>query len=114
AAVLSPQSQKHLIQLHGRVQRLEQLLDDMLAYSRIGRVHYGVELVDTNILIQNMLELLAPPAGFIIEVMPGLPLLVTQRVPLETVLRNLLSNAIKHHHQPSSGWIKITAQEQAE
>lgn len=109
AAVLTPASQKHLLLLRGRVQRLETLLDDMLAYSRIGRVRYAPETVDLNLLVHNMVDLLAPPPGFTIMMPAPLPTLVTMRAPLETVLRNLLSNAIKHHHQPASGYVEVTA-----
>lgn len=109
AAVLPPVSQKHLRLLHGRVQRLETLLDDMLAYSQIGRVHYVPEAVDINLLVQNLIDLLAPPPGFTITLPAPLPTLVTMRTPLETVLRNLLSNTIKHHHQPDRGYVEVTA-----
>ena len=108
ATVLTPASQKHLRLLRGRVQRLETLLDDMLAYSRIGRVRYAPEAVDLNLLVHNMIDLLAPPPGFTITLPALLPTLVTMRAPLETVLLNLLSNAIKHHHQPDSGYVEVT------
>lgn len=109
AALLPPSSQKHLLLLRGRVQRLETLLDDMLAYSRIGRVRYAPEKVDVNLLIHNMIDLLMPPPGFTIVIPTPLPTLMVMRAPLETVLRNLLSNAIKHHHQPDSGYVEVTA-----
>ncbi len=109
AAVLPAPSQKHLSQLRRRVQRLEQLLDDMLAYSRIGRVQYAPETVKITDLMRDIIELLAPPPGFAIKVPTALPTLVTLRIPLETVLRNLLSNAIKHHHQPHNAHIHVDA-----
>lgn len=111
ADVLTPASQKHLTLLQGRVQRLETLLDDMLAYSRIGRVRYASEWVDTNLLLHNIVDLLAPPLGFTIAIPVPLPTLLTARAPLETVLRNLLSNTIKHHHQPTQGYVVVTAED---
>lgn len=109
APVLSAKSQKHLSLLDGRVHRLDQLLDGMLDYSRIGRVQHAAEVIYLNLLVENIVELLAPPDGFVIETAPYLPTLVAQRVPLETVLRNLISNAIKHHHQPQNGHVQIAA-----
>ena len=113
AAVLPAPSQKHLTQLRRRVQRLERLLDDMLAYSRIGRVQYALETVELTALLYDIIELLAPPPGFVIEIPAALPTIVTLRIPLETVLRNLLSNAIKHHHQPQDAHIQVDAHRQA-
>lgn len=112
APVLPPPSQKHLSLLQGRVKRLEQMLEDLLAYSRIGRIHYAPEQVDTHQLVHNLIELLAPPTGFTLALPAPLPTLVTLRVPLEMILRNLLSNAIKHHHQPQTGQVQVTVQDQ--
>ena len=44
--LLPPASQEHLNKLRGRVQRMERLLDDLLAYSRAGRVQHKSEQVD--------------------------------------------------------------------
>lgn len=108
AAFLPAKSQKHLSLLQGRAQRLEQLLNGLLDYSRIGREHYAAETVDSAALVEEIVELLAPPAGFSI-ISTALPILLTHRVPLATTLRNLISNAIKHHHQPAMGQVQVTA-----
>lgn len=109
AALLPAKSQKHLSLLQGRAHRLEQLLNGLLDYSRIGREHYASETVNTRALVEEISELLAPPAGFSITAAASLPTLVTHRVPLATVLRNLISNALKHHHQPLLGQVRVTA-----
>ncbi len=99
-AVLPSASQIHLAKLRDRVMRMEKLLNDLLAYSRADR-HRGVpEVVDINILVREIVALIAP-ATFVIDVPAPLPTLITLRVPLETVLRNLLGNAIKHHDRPN-------------
>ena len=58
------------------------------------------------------LELLALPPGLKVNLIGVLPTVVTERIPLETVLRNLIDNAIKHHHCPTSGCIVISAADQ--
>ena len=58
------------------------------------------------------MELLALPPGLKVNLIGVLPTVVTERIPLETVLRNLLDNAIKHHHCPTSGCIVISAADQ--
>lgn len=110
AAVLPEASQHHLAKLRGRVQRMDRLLDDLLAYSRVGRRDGEPELVNPAALIQEIIALLAPPAGFTVHINNALPDLVTPRVPLEVVLRNLIDNACKHHHQPQQGEVHISAQ----
>lgn len=110
AALLPPDSQEHLAKLRGRVHRMERLLDDLLAYSRAGRVQHAPESVVTGDLVRSVFDLLAPPSEFRLEISEPLPTLMTQRVPLETVLRNLMGNAIKHH-QRQDGCIRVTAKD---
>ncbi len=113
AAVLSPQSRDHLAKLNGRVKRMERLLDDLLAYSRAGRVRQPIEQVDTRALVQETIDLLNLPPGFTV-IMPGaMPVLMTERVPLATVFRNLIQNAYKHHDDPEHGCVTVTADELA-
>lgn len=110
---LPVQSQTHLSKLRGRVSRMETLLNDLLAYARAGRRRYDPEVVDTGQLVLTIVDLLAPPPGFTVSVAENLPTLVTERVPLETVLRNLLGNAMKHHDRPEVGQVHVTAQMQS-
>ena len=109
-AILPTASKVHLAKLRTRIQRMEKLLDDLLAYSRAGRYAYTKEKVETETLVQNLAELLAPPT-FTVTIDKAMPTLVTQRVPLETVLRNLISNAIKHHDR-QHGHIHVATQMQ--
>lgn len=110
-AVLPGPSQRHLIQMDVRIQRMQKLLDDLLAYSRAGREHRAPERVELGALVHELRAQFAPPPGFTV-VAANLPTLLTERVPLETVLRNLIGNAIKHHHRPTTGQIHITLVEQ--
>jgi PAS domain S-box-containing protein len=110
-AVLPPASKTHLAKMQGRIQRMEKLLDDLLAYSRAGRDYYKeLETIDTRVLVEEVIDLLTPPQGFTITIQEPMPVLVTRRVPLELVFRNLISNAINHHHRPD-GQIHISARE---
>jgi PAS domain S-box-containing protein len=95
--------------LKSRVSRLENLLDDLLAYSRAGRGELSIESVDTGALINDLAALVSPPEGFSIECSSNLPILETAKAPLTQVLQNLIGNAIKHHDHPSDGHIWIDA-----
>jgi len=99
--------------MRGRVRRMDQLLDDLLAYSRIGRFQYNVETVDVKQSVQAMMPLLNAPPTFCVTLADALPVFRTQRVPFETVLRNLIGNAIKHHDRPD-GHVHIAAYDEGE
>jgi PAS domain S-box-containing protein len=93
-------AQTHLTKLRGRVQRMERLLDDLLIYSRTGRIDHAPQLVQLASFVRSIFDLLAPPPDFTLIIHDEVSELYTQRVPLETVLRNLIGNAIKHHDRP--------------
>ncbi|NER23098.1 MAG: PAS domain S-box protein [Symploca sp. SIO1C2] len=84
--------------LRGRVQRMESLINGLLQYSRAGRLQSQLELVDVEELLKLVIDSLAPPPTFTIDVMSGMPKFITERLPLEQVFANLISNAIKHNH----------------
>jgi two-component system, LuxR family, sensor kinase FixL len=98
---------RDLALIQRRVRRMQQLLDDMLEYARVGRQDGDLSGVDSEKLVQEIIDLLAPPPGFDICVGP-MPSLVTHRAPLSQVLRNLIGNAIKHHDH-AVGHIEISA-----
>jgi len=98
---------EHMNLLRGRLRRMEHLLDDLLAYSRAGRLEGSVSQVQLGRLAQNVFEMQAPPEGFNLEVAEDLPIFNTLATPLEQVLRNLFANAIKHHDR-TEGYIHLS------
>jgi signal transduction histidine kinase len=88
---------------------METLLNDLLAYSRVGRQRHKRETIDIGELIANVSEIVAPPTGFSIQVDGELPVIEAERAPLETVFRNLIGNAIKHHDRVHEGNVRICA-----
>lgn len=111
ASLLPARSKEHLSKMRQRIQRMEKLLNDLVAYTRAGRVHYGKELVDTSVLVRDICQLFDAPPNFRTEVIEPMPCFVTERVPLETVLRNLIGNAFKHHPEPERGRVVISARD---
>ncbi|WP_294769772.1 PAS domain S-box protein [uncultured Rhodoferax sp.] len=103
---LSDETKEHLRLMRSRISRMEMLLDDLLAYSRVGQSDNPVGLVNTAILVSDIFELAASRKKIRL-VADDLPSVRTQKVPLELVLRNLINNAIKHHDKPEGTiWVK--------
>ena len=94
---LHGETRDNMALLRGRVARLERLLDDILAYSRVGRQPDAVETFDPSELPETLRALIAPAPAFAVELAGDLAQFFTYRGQLEQVLANLVGNAIKHH-----------------
>jgi PAS domain S-box-containing protein len=92
---------RNLGRVRDRVQRLERVIDDLLAYARAGTAFTAAVQVDVEVLIAGVLEVLPRPAGFRVAVQSKAKPFVTNKTPLESVLRNLIDNAFKHHDLPA-------------
>ena len=102
--------QEHLDLLGQRTQRLGKLLDDLLAFSRVGRKVGDLAEVDCAELIRDMIEFMGEAKGISIEAKGALPTFTTYSAPLEQVFRNLIGNAVKHHPGPT-GKVSISCEE---
>lgn len=87
----------HLYLMHSRINRMERLLDDLLAFSRAGARESFWEMTDINVLISNVFETLNVNQLFSLNIEAPLPVIEINRIPLEQIFLNLINNAIKHH-----------------
>jgi len=92
------QSVEHLQKLRQQIKRMEKLLRDMLDYSTLDQASDRTdEIVKGSTLLNDILALLDPPAGFQVHASEAFRRLSTPRMPLQQVLYNLVQNAIRHH-----------------
>ena len=107
--LLPPASQEHLNKLR-RARPGAWSASSTICWPIRARAVYSTQLeqVDTRESVRAIFDLQAPPPEFQLTVGDAMPMLYTQRVPLETVLRNLIGNAIKHH-QRADGHVRVSA-----
>lgn len=105
--------QENLVLLGKRTQRLNRLLDDLLAYSRAGRKVGAHRVANVHALVLDVAQMLTPPPTISISIEGQLPTFKTHPAPLEQVFRNLIGNAVKHHPGPT-GRIVVSCDEQAD
>lgn len=110
ADLINDENRRNLALLRGRVQRMEDLINGILQYSKIGRSQIPLELVDTTILIQEIIADLDLSTTFSFDIQPNMPILFTAKILLKQVFTNLISNSIKYHNC-NDGNIKIGVKE---
>jgi len=94
--------------LIGRVRRMDQLIDGILQYSRVGRIKEERVAVPLNPMLTEVIDLLAPPPHIQITV-SALPTVVAERTRIQQLFQNLISNAIRYNDKPQ-GRIEVGAE----
>ncbi|MFN6537192.1 MAG: ATP-binding protein [Nostoc sp. EkiNYC01] len=90
-------------------QRMEDLIDSLLHFSRLGRIDLSMQDTDINIIVQRNLDLLSArieEMGVEIRIPRPLPTVYCDRVQVGEVFNNLIANAIKYNDKPEK-WIEI-------
>ncbi len=94
------EGRNNLEMLTGRVQRMYNLLDGILQYSKAGRVVEKREVLDLNILVSDIISKIKPGKGTDIAVTAELPTILSEKNGIEIVFSNLLDNSIKYMDKP--------------
>jgi light-regulated signal transduction histidine kinase (bacteriophytochrome) len=94
-----------------RVTRMQNLLDGVLQYSRIGRVKEDPAPIDLNQLVREVIKSLNVPASIHITVEGKLPAITSEPARIEQLFQHLLSNAVRFMDKPE-GSIKVTCVEE--
>jgi len=103
---LDEQGKEQMKLLSGRVDRMNNLINGVLEYSRIGRIQEKGVIVDLNKLVPEIIDTIAPPENITVTVENELPTIECEPTRTTQVFQNLLSNAVKYMDKPQ-GQIKV-------
>lgn len=95
---LSPTGRQYLGIMQNAASRMLKLIDNILAYSRVGREDSPLMTVDVGCVIQEVLsdlEVSIQEAGAVIRVSGDMPRIRAHSMQIRQVFQNLISNAIK-------------------
>jgi signal transduction histidine kinase len=105
---LDETARRYLDRIRGAATQMGQLIDDLLAFSRMGRAELMHARVDLGQLVQELrAELAAPPA--LEWVVDALPTVSGDPAMLRLVMANLLSNAVKYSRTREHPRVEIGA-----
>ncbi|MAY89338.1 MAG: hypothetical protein CML02_21785 [Pseudooceanicola sp.] len=105
---LDEETRENLGLIRTRVIRMEGLLDDLLAHSRIGRDEQVSAVISGAALRETLNELGHVTAGITVQFSDRFDAISVPAMPITTVLLNLMNNAIKHHDKPV-GKVRVDA-----
>jgi len=107
--LLPGSSREHFGLLVRRTQRMSELIDGVLHYSRIARSTLNSP-VDTQAAVEEVIDSLAPHESVRIHVEEPLPVVNYDRTQLLQIFQNLIENAIAHLGKPA-GDVVVSCQE---
>lgn len=81
-------------------QRLAGLVDDVLEYARAGRHTSQRESIDTEALVNEVIQTIAPPDNVHVRIEGDLPVVLYDESQLRQVFEQLISNAVCHMGKP--------------
>lgn len=94
-----------------RTQRMHNLIDGILNYSKVGRDQSKITMVKTHELVLKIADMLSIPENIKLILEAELPDVQYEEIKLQQVFQNLMSNAIKFMDKPA-GEIRISFIEQ--
>nr|WP_314838812.1 PAS domain S-box protein [uncultured Flavobacterium sp.] len=86
--------------LRRRVSRMENLINGVLEYSKIGRLEIEKESIDINELLEQLIDSIVPD-NFEVTIGTNFPIVLAERILLQQVFTNLISNAVKYNDKPN-------------
>lgn len=83
--------------LRGRILRMENLINGVLDYSRIGRTHIEMETFDIKVMLHQIADTVIPNTNFDILIDDKMPQIFNAKILLYQVFSNLIGNTVKYN-----------------
>lgn len=105
---LEPEQQTYLDGLNRAIRQGEELVDDLLEFSRVGKRLGPIEAIDVKGVLHDLVVALDLPADVEVYIPEDLPELKGDETLVRQIFRNLLTNAVKFNHSEKKrvelGW----------
>ncbi|MBI5570205.1 MAG: hypothetical protein HY914_09700 [Desulfomonile tiedjei] len=96
--------------LLSRLDRMHNLLEGILQYSRIGRLKEKEIEVDVDAVVRQVIDSISPRDGIQIAIEKRLPIIKGEQTRVEQVFHHLIDNAVRFMDKPD-GLVKIACED---
>ncbi|MFV7234290.1 ATP-binding protein [Flavobacterium sp. ZB4R12] len=97
---ISDETNSNFKLLQGRILRMENLINGILEYSRIGTTNIELEKVDLHKMLEEIVETIVPNEGFEVSIDNNFPIISAEKILMHQIFSNLIGNAVKYNDKP--------------
>lgn len=105
AEALAPRGREYIEKLRVRTRRMNDFVDGVLQYSRLGRMEPEPSRLDCNAVVREVIATLSPPESIPVTIEGELPTVVYDKMFLSQLFRHLIGNAVIHMGKPNGNVI---------
>ena len=110
--LLDDEGKRMLKVIQNKAQKMGQLIDDLLAFSKLGKTQVQKTMLDMNLLTKEIISEITRTTSINAEIIVGeLPAVRGNRPLIKQVMINLIGNAIKYSSKKTTPVIEITSGE---
>jgi PAS domain S-box-containing protein len=106
----SGQTQEYLNQIREKVERMDNLIQGILTYSKIEAQKRTAEQTDLNEVVRSTLETIHIPKNIVVSITNVLPTMETDSFIMYQLFQNLISNAVTYNDK-QNGVVEIASTE---
>lgn len=104
------QTLQYLSMVENKVEKMDHLIEGILTYAKIDKVDKVVENINTQEIVQNIINIIHIPPHITVSIKKQLPTIKVDRFRIHQLFQNLISNAVNYIDKPT-GIVSIDCQE---
>jgi len=106
----SDQTLKYFSMMENKVEKMDRLIVGILTYSKIDKENLAVEKVNTQLIIQSVIEIIHIPKHITVTIKNTLPIINADRYRIQQLFQNIIGNAVNYIER-EVGVVEISSEE---
>jgi PAS domain S-box-containing protein len=109
---LNEQTTQYLSMIEGKVEKMDYLIEGILTYAKIDKVDVVAEKVNTQEIIENIINIIHIPSHISVTINGKLPIIGADKFRVQQLFQNIISNAVNYIDKPI-GTVEVSCEESA-
>jgi len=106
----SDQTLKYFSMMENKVEKMDRLIEGILTYSKIDKENIAVEKVNTQFIIQSIIDIIHVPKHITVTISNTLPIIDADRYRIQQLFQNIIGNAVNYIER-EVGLVEISSEE---